>query len=128
MFQIDPLSRVPVYEQLIEQLERFILIGAIQPGEQIQSVRSLAMEHSINPRTILKAYSDLDSKGIIKSVPGKGYYVCENALDILNKEKLAELDSLQKTVEQIAIAGIPKETVIKCIDAAYKKINKGRKE
>lgn len=128
MFQIDPLSRVPVYEQVIEQLEKFILIGAIPPGEQIPSVRGLALEHSVNPRTILKAYSDLDSKGVIKAVPGKGYFVCENALEILGKDRLAELDALSETVELIAMAGIPKEKVINCIEKAYEKVNKGRKE
>ena len=71
MFQIDLLSRTPIYEQIVEQMERFILTGVISPGEQVPSVRSVAVEHSVNPRTILKAYADLDARGVIRPVPGE---------------------------------------------------------
>ena len=57
MFQIDTLSRVPVYEQIIEQMERFVLAGLLKPGTQLPSVRSLSTELSINPNTIQKAIS-----------------------------------------------------------------------
>ena len=60
MFHIDPLSRKPVYEQIIDQMERFVLTGLMKPGTQLPSVRSLSMELSINPNTIQKAYSELD--------------------------------------------------------------------
>ena len=67
MFQIDPMSLEPVYEQIIAQVERFILTDVLTAGSQIPSVRSVSMMHSINPRTILKAYTDLDSRGLIQS-------------------------------------------------------------
>ena len=54
MFQIDPMSREPVYEQIIQQVQQFILTDVLQPGGQIPSVRSVSMTNSINPRTILK--------------------------------------------------------------------------
>ena len=76
MFQIDAMSREPVYEQIIHQVEQFILTDVLQPEAQIPSVRSVSMTNSINPRTILKAYTELDARGLIQSVPGKGYYVC----------------------------------------------------
>ena len=69
MFMIDPMSRQPVYEQIIRQMERFILSGMLAPGDQLPSVRSLSLELSINPNTIQKAYSELDVRGIIYSVP-----------------------------------------------------------
>ena len=65
MFHIDPLSRKPVYEQIIDQMERFVLTGLMKPGTQLPSVRSLSMELSINPNTIQKAYSELDARGVI---------------------------------------------------------------
>lgn len=79
MFQIDAMSREPVYEQIIHQVEQFILTDVLQPEAQIPSVRSVSMTNSINPRTILKAYTELDARGLIQSVPGKGYYVCADA-------------------------------------------------
>ena len=71
MFQIDAMSREPVYEQIIHQVEQFILTDVLQPEAQIPSVRSVSMTNSINPRTILKAYTELDARGLIQSVPGK---------------------------------------------------------
>ena len=75
MFRIDNFSRTPIYEQLIEQFERFILTGALTPGAQIPSVRSLSVQLSINPNTVQKAYSELDSRALIYSLPGKGSFV-----------------------------------------------------
>ena len=56
MFSIDIMSRQPVYEQLIAQIEHFVLIGILKSNDKIPSVRSLAVDLSINPNTIQKAY------------------------------------------------------------------------
>ena len=96
MFNIDPMSRQPVYEQIIDQLERLVLSGALQQGDQIPSVRSLSMELSINPNTIQKAYSELDLRGILYSVPGKGCFVSANAAGLLAEYKRSKLDDLEK--------------------------------
>ena len=89
MFQIDSMSRKPVYEQIIEQVESFLLNDILKPGDQIPSVRNVTMQYAINPRTVLKAYNDLDARGLIRSVPGKGYFVCEEAKQILNQRFMA---------------------------------------
>ena len=57
MFQIDIMSRIPVYEQLIRQTEKFILLGVLKEGDKLPSVRQLSAELSINPNTIQKAFS-----------------------------------------------------------------------
>ena len=110
-----------MYEQIKEQLEKFILNGTIAPGEQIPSVRSLSLQLSINPNTILKAYSELDTQGIIYSVPGKGYFVCENALDIVSAAKYDKLDELSAVLADMALAGIPKEEILQRVNKAYTK-------
>ena len=56
MFQVDVMSRTPIYEQLIEQMEKFILTGTLREGDQIPSVRSLSVKLSVNHITILKAF------------------------------------------------------------------------
>lgn len=119
MFQIDSMSRVPIYEQIIDQLEKFILTGTLSPGEQIPSVRSLSVQLSINPVTILKAYSELDTRGLIHSVPGRGYFVCENAKDALSHNKMSLLDDISEMASELSLAGIPMETVIERVKAAY---------
>ena len=119
MFQIDPLSRQPVYEQLIEQLEKLVLTGLLPADTQLPSVRSLSMELSINPNTIQKAYSDLDARGIIYSVPGIGCFVAKNATEVLKAHMRRKLDAVRQLAEDLALAGIPKEDLIQTIQSVY---------
>ncbi len=123
MFQIDALSRRPVYEQILQQLEYFILTDIFREGDQIPSVRSVSMEHSVNPRTILKAYNELDRKGVIQSVPGKGYFVCKDAKTRLTETHLAKLSQLREMIEDMALAGVPKDVVLACVERAYEQKN-----
>lgn len=123
VFRIDSLSRQPVYEQLTKQVENFILTDIFKECEQIPSVRNVAVEHSINPRTVLKAYNDLDRRGLIQSVPGKGYFVCKDAKKKICDGYLVKLEDLEKMISEMALVGIPKETVLKCVENAYCNIN-----
>jgi GntR family transcriptional regulator len=119
MFQIDTMSRVPIYEQIVEQLEFFVLNGILKEGEQIPSVRSLSVELSINPNTIQKAYFELDKRGIIQSVPGRGCFVTESAKDILSARKREKLADLKALAAELKLAGIAKEKIIECIEEVY---------
>ncbi len=121
MFSIDIMSRQPVYEQLIAQIEHFVLIGILKSNDKIPSVRSLAVDLSINPNTIQKAYSELDRRGIIYSVPGRGCFVSEEANNILSQFKREKLSELEDLVFELALANISKEELIDCINNAYKK-------
>lgn len=120
MFLIDVMSKTPVYMQIVEQVERFILSGVLRPGEQIPSVRNLSTELSINPNTIQKAYTELDRLGIIYSVPGKGCFITKEARDILISSKSGLLDELNAIVKELKLAGIEKEKIIDCIERSYK--------
>jgi GntR family transcriptional regulator len=119
MFQIDVMSRKPVYEQLVEQVERFVLIGLLAPGEQLPSVRSLSVELSINPNTIQKAYSELDRKGLLFSVPGKGCFVSSNLEDVLGKHRHKKLQTLRTLTEELKQAGVEKTEVLEIIQEVY---------
>lgn len=119
MFTIDVLSRTPVYEQLVRQLESFLLSGILRPGDQLPSVRSVSLAHSINPRTILHAYTELDHRGLITAVPGKGYFVRPDAKDNLKSHHHARLDELREILSEMALAGVAKETVLSALEEAY---------
>lgn len=119
MFQIDALSRQPVYEQLVEQIERFVLTGVLHAGDQLPSVRNLSIQLSINPNTIQKAYTELDTKGIIYSIPGIGCFIAENAkevLSVLGRQKLTDLKAL---VKELALAGVSLEELKGAVTTAY---------
>ena len=116
MIYIDVMSRTPVYEQIISQMERLILSGLLKEGEQLPSVRALSLELSVNPNTIQKAYGELDSKGIIGSVPGRGCYVMPGALEVLRsiaRERLSEIVLLSK---ELMAAGVTKEEIIRAVE------------
>lgn len=126
MFQIDSFSRVPVYEQIIEQVESFVLKGILTADTQIPSVRNLSVTLSINPNTIQKAYSELDRNGIIYSVPGRGCFISKDAKDILSEQKKGKLTSLTEILEELKLAGVSKEIILDTVDSVYP--NKGKKE
>ena len=121
MFHIDNLSRKPVYEQIVDQTETLILTQTLKPGSPMPSVRSLAVNLSINPNTIQKAYIELDRKGLIQSVPGKGSFITEKAIEILHSDKRKKLDSFDALIREMALAGISEEELIAHIHEQMKK-------
>jgi GntR family transcriptional regulator len=119
MLVIDKISRIPIYEQIVEGIQREILLGLIKPSDQLPSIRELALTLSANPNTIQKAFIELDRRGIIISSPGRGCYIAENALETLKshlKAKLSEITSLSK---ELATGGIPEEDVISAVKIGY---------
>ncbi len=120
MILIDYKDRRPIYEQVVERFEELIIKGVLDPQSQIPSVRSLAMELSINPNTIQRAYTELERKGLIYSVKGKGSFVADND-HLIDVRKDEILDSLLALVKEAKDMGITKEEIID-------KINNGIKE
>ena len=86
MIHLDLHDPRPIYEQVVDQLEMLIARNILQADEQLPSVRQLAMELSLNPNTIQKAYSELLSRGEIYSVRGKGNFVSGDQTGIRNKK------------------------------------------
>lgn len=112
----------PISEQVVCRFEELILRGIMTEGEAMPSVRSLAMELSINPNTIQKAYQELERRGIIDIVKGKGSYVA--SVERLKQNKQAAFYSqFEKSLEEAAILGISEEELIEAI----RKFNMGRK-
>ena len=117
MFTIDNMSRVPVYEQIVEQTERLLLSGQMKPGDAMPSVRGLATELGVNPNTIQKAYAELEHRGMTTSVPGRGSFLREDATEqlvaYLNENALPEFKNMLKGM---LIAGASKEEAMAFVD------------
>ena len=120
MFRIDPLSRQPVYEQLIDQLERLVLTGLLPPETQLPSVRSLSLELKVNPNTIQKAYTELDIRGIIYSVPGIGCFVSPQAVALLQAHTRQKLTVLGELAAELALGGVSQDEMVACIHNTLK--------
>lgn len=114
------MSRTPIYEQIIDQIEKYVLSGIYKSGDRMPSVRSLSLELSINPNTIQKAYSELDRKGITASVPGRGSFVSDDALGILKENCRNRLTELAELLDKLIMAGVGYDEIISCVDNAFK--------
>ncbi len=119
MLEIDKMSRIPIYEQIIQRLELLILTNVLGPNSPLPSVRSLSQELSVNPNTLQKAYAELELKGICYSVPGTGRFISENAKDILMRSKREELEQFKETVKELKLAGICARELKLLIDQIY---------
>ena len=122
MIWIDYTDPTPIYEQIVSKYKNLIVRNVLTPGEKMPSVRSLAMELSINPNTIQKAYTELDRRGIIVSVPGKGSFISSGAVRIVEEKSKDKLGELKEIVTQLAYAGMSKSEIIDMIEEVYKKV------
>ena len=87
MIILDYQDRRPIYEQITEKFRTLIYQGALPAGCRLPSVRQLAMELSINPNTIQRAYMTLEQEGLIYPVKGKGNFCCRDAADSGKKQR-----------------------------------------
>ena len=96
MFQIDFKSGKPVYLQLADQIRYAAASGSLRPGDLLPSIRPLAEELRVNRNTVAKAYAELESQGIIETLPGKGCFLKENhspfTKQVKSKLLLTEID------------------------------------
>ncbi len=119
MLSIDKISRIPIYEQIVEGIQKEILLGLIKPSEQLPSIRELAVTLPANPNTVQKAFIELERRGIIISSPGRGCYVAENAAETLKNRLKTKLLSIKSISEELAMGGISEEEVISAVKEAY---------
>ncbi|MCI8672467.1 MAG: GntR family transcriptional regulator [Lachnospiraceae bacterium] len=118
MIVIDYKDRRPIYEQVVERFQDLIVKGVIRAGEQMPSVRSLAMELAINPNTIQKAYAELERRGFTYTVKGRGSFVSarEEFLEYTQKEVL---ESFRNDVDDAKNLQIAKNVLTDIIDRCY---------
>lgn len=111
MIKLDLQSRVPLYEQLQEQIICLSLMGVLEANEQLPSVRSLAREVGVNPNTVAKAYQELERQGIIYTISGRGSFVSPNVLS-LQSPRQAALDEVFEALDKALSRGIAPEEVL----------------
>ena len=105
MIILDYRDRRPIYEQVISRFQELMLTGALEKDSQLPSVRSLAMELSINPNTIQRAYAELERQGYIYSVKGRGSFVADNR-QIRERKRQEIWDQLELLIRDAKGTGI----------------------
>lgn len=107
--QVNFKSGMPVYLQLVDQVKAAAASGALQPGEALPSIRPLAEELRLNRNTVAKAYSELESLGVIETLPGKGCFLKQNhsplRKEIRRKLVMEEIDQAIVMAHHLQVPG-----------------------
>jgi GntR family transcriptional regulator len=117
-FRLDDLSGVPVYRQLIDQVQGAIATRALRPGNQLPTVRSVAVELAINPNTVLRAYREMEIRGILDTQQGTGTFIADRQVEPSKEERERKLAQLVS--EFVSRAGSAGLTVNELIHALQK--------
>lgn len=119
MIQLNLQSGVPIYEQLREQIARLTALGILHESDKLPSVRSMAKELSVNPNTIQRAYSQLETEGIIYTVSGKGSFIADT--ESAKKKMIRQAKkSLNNDIIKAKELSLPKKEIIEIVDNVYK--------
>lgn len=127
MITIDYKDRRPIYEQLIERVEDMAALGILEPDSQLMSVRQLALELSINPNTIQRAYTELEHRGIIYSIKGRGSFISGDIEKLRKDRKQAILSELIKLFEKASSIGIKKDELLLECERFFEGQKEGKK-
>lgn len=118
MIVLDYKDTRPIYEQICEKFKTLILKGVLVPDEQMPSVRNLAMELSINPNTIQRAYAELERENFIYTVKGRGNFVSDTQKLLEEKKKIC-MQNLLAQVEEAMEYGITREEILSVLNHEF---------
>jgi GntR family transcriptional regulator len=116
---VDPRSGVPIYLQIVEQIKRSVALGVLQTGEQLPTVKQLAIDLTVNPNTVARAYRDLEREQVIETAPGRGSFVRDSG--VAESPKVAAeigADALNVALREAKSVGLGRDQVRKLFDAA----------
>jgi GntR family transcriptional regulator len=125
-FRLDPGSGVPTYLQLVQQVEHALRLGYLTVGDQLPRVREVVADLAINPNTVLKAYRELEHKGLASGRPGVGTFVDGS----LRQAKLPELTHLRRGLrswlERADAAGLDEEGIVALVTSTLRDFGERR--
>ncbi len=113
MINLDYQSRIPIYEQIVNTIEKYVSLGLLKPTEQIPSIREMAATLGINPNTVKKAYTILEQKGVIVTLSTKGTYITEKIDRVSDEVKKRKLENIKKEIKELEKYGMKLDDIIK---------------
>ena len=125
-FRLDPSSGVPTYLQLVQQVEHAVRLGYLQPGDRLPKVREVVADLAINPNTVLKAYRELEHKGLASGRPGQGTFI-EGSLTPVTLPALTGLRrSLSGWIERAGEAGLDDDGILALVTSTMRDFRERR--
>ena len=118
-FTLDPVNGVPIYRQIIQQIEYAILSGRMRAGDRLPTIRALAVELKTNPNTIARAYNEMEIKGILVTQVGSGTYISDKK-PVLDDDRLNRKirEVVGRFIQEMQDLGVDKRELTRMI-AAY---------
>jgi len=125
--RIDSTSSTPIYLQIIEQIKSRLLSGRLEAGERLPSIRELAVQLTINPGTVAKAYQELEKEGVVEIVKGTGVYVSQHSSEYADLEKSKFIiRRLAGTIAEAISFGMETSEMKSLLDEAIRDFEKRR--
>lgn len=118
---IQPQGTLAIYEQIVSQLKDAIVTGDLKAGEALPSIRALAGDLQVSVITTKRAYEELEKEGLVRSVAGKGFYVCEYNTDYLREKQMMMIESrLAELIIGAKSAGLSCDEFLEMAETLYK--------
>lgn len=117
-------NSIPIYQQIIQEMKRRIIRKELAPGERLSSVRDLAKEAGVNPNTMQKALSELETEGLVETERTSGKFITsdKNLISVLQEEYLKE--RLEPFLSELHSLGLTEEELVTLIRSHYKEAKK----
>ena len=130
LFQINPASRLPIYEQLVRQVREAIARGDLKPDERLPAVRNLSRDLVVNPNTVARAYSELARDGLVSNRPGRGVFVAGAKPELSAEARQQRLfEFLDKFLTEAVHLGFSQAEVTRLVSARVRQFQwKSKKE
>lgn len=122
-FRLDHSSGVPTYLQLVQQVEQALRLGLIGPGDQLPTVKDVVETLAINPNTVMKAYRELEHRGLAAGRPGQGTFVKAALQRVNGPEQAALAQRLRAWVRDAVASGLDDESVAAMFAAALRDLH-----
>ena len=113
---LDYQSRIPIYEQIVNNIEKYVAVGILREKSQIRSIRELANNLGINPNTVKKAYDILENRGVIMTISTKGTFISNNTKMVLENKIDNEINLIKDKIRELENMGISKKEIMKRIE------------
>ena len=113
MINLDYQSRMPIYEQIISEIEKYVALGILKPQDHLMSIRELATMLGINPNTVKKAYAELEKRGVIITLSTKGSFIADNINKIVDTKVEEKISEIKDIIVELEKLGVKKDDIIK---------------
>ena len=115
MINLDYQSRIPIYEQIVDGIEKYVALGILKENTQIPSIREMASNLGINPNTVKKSYDILENRGIITTISTKGTFISKDTKKTTDNKIEKEIAIIRERIDVLTKMGISYDEVIERI-------------